>query len=62
MFSYLHEIVRGIMHYHDQSPSPDVVDQPGEADEGNGGHMVNNLLFEILQRKSKREKHCKNKI
>lgn len=49
--SYLHKIVRGVVHQHDQSPGSDVVDQPGEADEEDGSHMVNNLLFEILERK-----------
>lgn len=40
------------MHQHDQSPSPDVVDQPGETNERNGGYVVNYLLFEILWRKT----------
>lgn len=40
------------MHQHDQSPCADVVDQPGETDEGNGGYMVNYLLFEILEKKN----------
>lgn len=42
------------MHQHDQSSCPDVVDQPGETDEGSGGHMVNDLLFKILQDKSEK--------
>lgn len=37
------------MHQHDQSSCPDVVDQPGETDEGKRGHMVNDLLFKVLQ-------------
>lgn len=39
------------MNYHDQSPCPDVVDQPGETDEEDGGYMVNYLFFEILKKK-----------
>lgn len=38
------------MHQEDQSPCTDVVDQPGETEEEDGGRMVNQLLFEILQR------------
>lgn len=37
------------MHDHNQRARPDVVDQPGEADEHDGGHVVDDLLFEILQ-------------
>ena len=48
-FSYLHQVVGGIVHQHDQSAGPDVVDQPRESDERNGGYMVNDLLLEILQ-------------
>lgn len=44
------------MHQHDQSPSPDVVDQPGETNESNGGYVVNYLLFEILCRKTRDKK------
>lgn len=47
-FGWLHEIVCGVVDQHDQSPSSDVVDQPGEADEEDGRHMVNYLFFEIL--------------
>lgn len=43
------------MHQHDQSPPPDVVDQPGETDEDDGGDMVNYLLFEILKLENKRD-------
>lgn len=43
------------MHEHDQSSCPDVVDQPGEADEGKCGHVVNDLLFKILQTKREKE-------
>lgn len=62
--SYLHEIIWCIMHQHDQSPCPDVVDQPGETDEGNGGYVVNDLLFKILQTRkndmciNKKPHHC----
>lgn len=56
MLSYLQQIVWGIMNQHDQSPCPDVVDQPGETDEEDGGYMVNYLLFEILKRKYITEK------
>ena len=48
------------MHQHDQSPSPDVVDQPGETNESNGGYVVNYLLFEILWRKTRDKKRHKN--
>lgn len=47
---YLHEGVRRVVHKHDKCPSADVIHQPWEADEEYGGHMVNDLLFEILQR------------
>lgn len=39
------------MNQHDQSPCPDVVDQPRKTDEGDGGHMVNYLFFEILAKR-----------
>lgn len=42
------------MNQHDQSPCPDVVDQPRKTDEGDGGHMVNYLFFEILVKRQKR--------
>lgn len=51
------------MNQHDQSPCPDVVDQPRKTDEGDGGHVVNYLFFEILKKKKKKEDRngwCKN--
>lgn len=37
------------MQRHDKSPRPDVVGEPGEADEDDGGHVVDDLLLEVLQ-------------
>lgn len=37
------------MHQHDKSSSTDVINTPGEADEEDGGYMVNYLLFEVLK-------------
>lgn len=47
---YLEKVIGGVVHQHDESSSTDVVNAPGEADEEDGGHMVNNLLLEVLQR------------
>lgn len=44
----LQQIIRGVVQGHDQSPGTDVVGEPGEADEDDGGHVVDDLLFEIL--------------
>lgn len=60
-FSYFHQVVGGVVHQHDQSARPDVVDQPGETDEGNGGYMVNDLLFEILQAETQNTRWKKKK-
>lgn len=49
------------MHQHDQRARPDVVDQPGERDEHNGGYMVNDLLFEILQAQTQNTRWQKKK-
>src|SRR4029434_10633425 len=37
------------MQEHDQSSCPDVVHTPREADEKDGGHMVDNLLVKVLR-------------
>lgn len=40
------------MQCHDESPRPDVVGEPGEADEDDGGYVVDDLFFEVLQEKT----------
>lgn len=50
---YLKEVIGGVVDQHDESSSADVVNTPGEADEEDGRHVVNNLFFEVLQRKRK---------
>lgn len=40
------------MNQHDESSSTDVVNAPGEADEEDGGNMVDNLLLKVLQRET----------
>lgn len=47
---YLEEVIRGVVHQHDESSSTDVVNTPGEADEEDGRYMVNYLLLEVLNR------------
>lgn len=37
------------MQSHDEGPRSDVVGKPGEADEDDGGHVVDDLLLEVLQ-------------
>lgn len=39
------------MQSHDESPRADVIGKPGEADEDDGGHMVDDLFLEILQKR-----------
>lgn len=46
---HLEEVIGGVVHQHDESPSADVVDTPGEADKEDGGYMVNYLLLEVLR-------------
>lgn len=41
------------MNQHDESSSTDIVNTPGEADEEDCRHMVNDLLLEVLQRREK---------
>lgn len=36
------------MQGHDEGPRTDVVGEPGEADEDDGGHVVDDLLLEVL--------------
>lgn len=40
------------MHEHDESSSTDVVHTPGEADEEDGGHVVDDLLLEVLDNRT----------
>lgn len=39
------------MQSHDESPRADVIGKPGEADKDDGGHMVDDLFLEILQKR-----------
>lgn len=39
------------MQSHDQSPCSDVIGKPGEADEDDGSHVVDDLFLEILQKR-----------
>lgn len=39
------------MQRHDESPRPDVIGEPGEADEDDGGHVVDDLFLEVLQKR-----------
>lgn len=39
------------MQSHDESPRSDVIGEPGEADEDDGGHVVDDLLLEVLQKR-----------
>lgn len=48
-FADLQQIVGGVVQSHDESPRSDVVGKPGEADEDDGGHVVDDLLLEVLQ-------------
>lgn len=41
------------MQSQDQSPCSDVVGKPGEAEENDGGYMVNDLFLKILQKRCK---------
>lgn len=36
------------MQSHDKSPCSDVIGKPGETDEDDGGHVMDDLLLEIL--------------
>lgn len=47
---YLEEVIRGVVHQHDESSATNVVDAPGEADEEDCCYMVNDLLFKVLDR------------
>ncbi len=37
------------MHEHDERSRSDVINTPGEADQHDGGHVMNDLLLEVLQ-------------
>lgn len=37
------------MHEHDERSRSDVINTPGETDQHDGGHMMNDLLFEVLE-------------
>lgn len=37
------------MHEHDERSRSDVINTPGEADQHDGGHVMNDLLSEVLQ-------------
>lgn len=50
-FADLQQVVRGVVQSHDESPRPDVVGKPGEADENDGGYVMDDLLLEILQKR-----------
>lgn len=39
------------MQSHDEGPRPDVIGKPGEADEDDGGHVVDDLFLEVLQKR-----------
>lgn len=39
------------MKQHDESPNTDIAKTPGEADEEDGGYMVDNLLLKVLKRR-----------
>lgn len=47
---YLKEVIRGVVHQHDESSSTYVVYTPGEADKKDGRYMVDNLLLEVLKK------------
>lgn len=47
-FADLQQVVGGVVQSHDESPRPDVVGKPGEADENDGGYVMDDLLLEIL--------------
>lgn len=44
----LQQGVRRVMQSHDESPCSDVIGKPGEAEENDGGHMVDDLFLKIL--------------
>ena len=46
---YLEEVIRRVMHQHDEGSSTDVVHTPREADEEDGCYMVDYLLLEVLK-------------
>jgi len=39
------------MQSHDEGPCPDVIGKPGEAEENDSGHMVDDLFLKILQKR-----------
>lgn len=41
------------MQSHDEGPYSDVIGKPGEAEENDGGHMVDDLFLKILQKRSR---------
>lgn len=47
----LKQVVRRVMQSHDKSSRSYIIGKPGEADENDGGHMVDDLFLEILKKK-----------
>lgn len=50
----LEQDVGGVVQQHDERADADVVGAVGEAQQGDGGHMVNHLLPKILVKKKKK--------
>lgn len=48
VWEYLEQDVRGVMKQHDQGADANVVGTVGEAEQENGGQMVDDLFFKIL--------------
>ena len=45
----LEEVVGGVVQQHDQRPGADVVHTPGEAQQYDGGQVMDYLLVEVLR-------------
>lgn len=44
------------MQGHDERPGSDIVSKPGEADEDDCGHVVDDLFLEILQKRHRSQR------
>jgi len=51
MFHYLQQIVRGVVHQHNEGSCSDVVHTPGETNQQDGGNMVHDLFFKVLRKR-----------
>lgn len=49
---YLEQDVGGVVKQHDQGADADVVGTVGEAEQEDGGQMVDHLFFKILNKKT----------